>query len=220
MRLSYTMKQGLSTYQAIYSHQTQSYPIVINNDGKQLSFQLNEYYFYGTELSAMQTDDELYGQFALHHGSLCDCQFYYDITQILVAHDQTQYKLILHIEHRLGKPADHGGLDDETIFIHFDFENRSYTAQGGFYEDVFLDLIRQLGDRFYFKNCLFCQYSDYAIWGQSAFASLMCFYMQKETYFKVQEKYDYIPFYEKADYVQETALCDLFLANKKVQFKT
>lgn len=206
------MRNNIKHYPATYHHNNQSHAIIIQNDGKQLSFELNGHYFYGTELSAMETDDvDLSIDLAFHHDSLCDCQFHYQITQILVDKENIHHDIILNIEHRLGKPAHHGGLDDETIIIKFDFQNQCYIAQGGWYEDVFMDLVQQLGQGFYFKNCLFCKYSDYAIWGQSAFASLMCFYSQKEDYFKVKRKFDYIPLYEHAGNVQETGLCDLFI---------
>lgn len=209
------MRNNIKNYPATYHSQKQSYPITIQNDGKQLSFELNGHYFYGTELSVMQTDDvELSIDLAFHDDCLCDCQFHYQITQILIDKDNIHHQIILNIEHRLGKPAHHGGLDDETIIMQFDLNNQHYIAQGGWYEDIFMDLIQQLGQGFYFKNCLFCKYSDYSIFGQSAFASLMCLYAQKEDYFKVKDKSDYIPFYEYAENVQEIGLCEYFQVNQ------
>lgn len=202
-------------YTATYHHQSNHYPIMIHNNGQQLSFKLNSHYFYGKELSAMQTDDvDLSVDLAFHDDCLCDCQFTYAITQILIDKDNIHHEITLHIEHRLGKPTHHGGLDDETIIMQFYFNHQKYIAQGGWYEDVFMDLSQQLGQDFYFKNCLFCKYSDYTIWGQSAFASLMCFYSQRDDYFKVQDKSDYIPLYKNAEYIQETGLCWYFSRNR------
>lgn len=201
----------MKNYPAIYRTQGIDYPIIIHNNEKILSFWLGNHYFYGTELSAMRTDDELTIDLPRHHGDLCDCQFLYCVPQQLTDKQQQIYQIELNIEHRLGKPAKNGGLDEETIIIQCDFNHQSFMAQGGWYEDVLLDLQRQLGQDFYFYNCFGCLYSDYSIFGQSAFASLMCFYSQKDDYFKAQNKSDDITLYKNAEKVQETACCGDFL---------
>lgn len=150
-----------------------------------LSFWLESHYFYGTELSVMQTDDELTIDLSCHHGDFCDCQFLYCVPQQLIDKQQQIYDIELNIEHRLGKPTKNGNLDDETIIIKFDFNNQHDVAQDCWYEDVLLNLQQKLRQGFYLYNCFGCLYSDYSIFGQSAFVTLMCFYSQKDDYFKV-----------------------------------
>lgn len=200
------------SYSAIYRHHGVDYSITIHNDGKTLSFWLGGWHFYGESLSYMQTDRGLGDySFSHHYGDLCDCQFLYSVPQLLMGKDGKTYSIDFVIEHRLGKPCENGGLDDETIIIRFDFQGQTYQASGGFYEDVLLELQRQLGQGFYFKNCFGCLYGDYSIFGQGAFGDLKCFYTQKDAYLKAKEKHDYIPLYDNAPCVQETGCCVNFM---------
>lgn len=201
-------------YPAIYRHKNTDYPIVIMNDGQQLSFELNGCYFYGKSLANIQTDgDNLPNYFALHYDELCDCEFIYQIPQQLLDMQGNHYDIKFTVHHQLGKPLKNGALDDETVIISFDFLTHHYTAKAGFYEDVLLALREQLKGQFYFKNCFGCLYSDYSIYGQSAFGDLLCFYEQKEKYLLIKDKQDYGYLCSSSDNftcVQETFVCQNF----------
>lgn len=205
------MSDKILYYQGYYCHQDIKCAIVIANDGKALSFELFGCDFYGDELAYMKSNNPDVPDLLPknHDGCLCDCRFIYKVPQIIM-HDNQEFAIIFNIEHHLGKPAPNGGLDDETVVMGIYFKGSYHKACGGWYEDVLLDLKQQLGQDVFFKNCFGCLYSDYSIFGQSAFGSLMCFYGQKECYLLAKDKKDYMALYDNALYVQETFICDDF----------
>lgn len=102
-----------------------------------------------------------------------------------------------------------GGIEKEEIFISFELDGVSYLSKGDYFEDIFLEFEKQFKNNYYFKNCFGCLFSDYNVYGQNSFGTLMCYIDNKEAYLNASSKAEYGNLTDYK-YVQETSLCNKF----------
>lgn len=208
---------------------------VIHNDFSQLTMMIDDVKFEGysfTDLEIINTNkisQEKIKLFQLlefdKRKYLSNCAFEFKIPQILI-NLATQQKITydLQIFYELGNVQTNNGLDKEQLTITIKLPNLpKITSQDSYFEDVFNDLIKQINqlsdNNYQFQNCFGCQFSDYSIYGNDSFGTLMCFIANKDKYILVKNKTDYELFMQEidnaCDIVQEIYCCPHFQPRQK-----
>ncbi len=220
-------------YKGFYKDETGTTEIIIYNDFKCLSVEIDGVKFQGREFSDLIIIDKekyssdqrkrftfyptaVYGTEIIEE-SLCNCSFHLTIPQVLIdLKVQEEFLTELTVDYFLGKerPKPQRGIDREEMIIFTEIENKKMEGRGGYIEDAFDALREQFGDRYKFKNCYGCLYSDYSVYGNSAFGSMLCYVNQKEEYLKVKSKDDYLKLTNDFAIVQEIYCCDKFEIRK------
>lgn len=211
-------------YKGYYIYKNDKIPIEIENDGETLSFSMYGIRFEGDEFSAFKTTEKLEGEIVAHieqwnclilnldkyESFLCNCTFEIDIPQVLInKSDGQSEELLLHVQYALGEALPKGGLNKELLTLTINLKGKTYTAQAGWFEDAFDQLMKEIGNSYYFQNCYGCLYSDYSIYGQAPFGGMQCYYDNKENYLKAANKTEFTDL-NGYKFVQETYVCDKF----------
>jgi hypothetical protein len=210
--------------------------IIIYNNFKKLSLNIEEVEFEGSEFDALEiVNKQSYSvqkikRFTLSQTQIsgtdefveeiCNCTFNVTIPQLIISsRTQEAFVVSMNIEYVLGdkKPIRlGGGLKFEKIYLSFKIFDELFRSEGDFFESLFEDIQNQFDGRYILKNCFGCLYSDYSIYGQGALGSMMCFVRQKDKYIKVKNKSEYEEnLTGDYDIVQEIFLCDKFQARRK-----
>ena len=112
----------------------------------------------------------------------------------------------------LGKPDHRNAIDEERLSLLLlagPLNLHTRHPDIGTFEEGLLELQRQFPAETHFKNCFGCAFSDYSVYGNGLFGSLLCFRNHKEAYRKVSSKHEYLLIMNEAcETVQETHLCD------------
>ena len=220
-------------YKGFYKDSFGTQEIVLENDFKMLSMEIDGVQFRGSEFSDMsivnkpQYSDTQLKRFTFHsirvyqtniiEESLCNCSFEIVVPQVIIDKlNQTEFYANLTIEYSLGnvRPEQGAGIEYENVKLTLTIGEKLYTGTGDCIEVAFDQIRDQIKDKFQFKNCYGCMYGDYSVYGQSSFGSMLCFLSQKEKYSKVTTKSEYLQL-DKADrQVQEIYCCNQFEIRK------
>ncbi len=146
------------------------------------------------------------------HWELCNCEIEYQTPLTLI--EKINLKKIttaLKVHIILGKPKANCALDNFEAHFTLNLDDEELKTSAGWYEGAFLNLQKQLKEKYHFKNCFGCLFSDYHPVGNGFFGSLMCFKKQKEVYLTVTDKDSFWPVIEQG-YIQtqETYCCNEF----------
>jgi len=213
-------------YNGFYIYKGDKEPIVINNDGKMLSFEMYGVQFSGPEFSDFSVWEEVSDSIKdrceftevsilnkdITELTLCNCSFEVYIPQIVVnIATSEELCIIMNINYILGgeRPEPKGGLDKDEVTLSMQLDEAIYMGKGDFFEMAFDKLYSQLQGKYYLKNCYGCLYSDYSIYGQTSFGGMQCHVENKENYLSVVDKVDFSNL-ENFVYVQEIYLCDKY----------
>lgn len=195
----------------------------------------NNLYFeiYGVKFQALEFgdfeivskenySDEQLERFTFSSTVICNYKMTVFIPQVII--DNVENKTLttnLTLEYDLGKPKLPRGFDFK-LRLSITFDGQTFEGFSDYYIDYAFDqLIKQVGDRYKFKNCYGCLYSDYNPYGQAGFGGMYCLVKQKEKYLKVDipknsYKYNYLEECENDyDIVQETYCCDKYEIRKQ-----
>jgi hypothetical protein len=191
----------------------------IYNDGETLQVTIRGVLFSGKFFDdfapAAETSPELLSIFVLNRNSLCNCAFRVEMP-ISVIQNEKNIAANLSIKITLGVPASNSGIDAETLELKLRFLDSDFIAidKDGFFETALLNINSQLPPKTHVKCCFNCLYSDYSIYGNGLFGTMMCFRNIKSDYLKVKNKDDFIEVMYRLEpqilRVQETYLCEDF----------
>ncbi len=147
-----------------------------------------------------------------HIFELCNCELNLEIPIELIdreANTIIDAKLLVNL--KLGKPASNGGIDYENAIFEINLKGENYSSEGDLFEVALVKLQNQFDDKYHFKNCFGCLYSDYSPLGNGFFGDLICFRNHKKEYLSVNSKEKLFELIEKNSIdVQETYCCDKF----------
>ncbi len=220
-----------ATYNATYSDNFGTVGIVIKNDFKNLSTEIDGVKFSGSEFSDLTIDDKTkYSPKQLErftflpspvwksdkvNESIRNCSFRFPIPVLIIdkAND-VEIHNALSVEYQLGSVSLQGELEYEKIKLSLSIRENEFEGAGDLFEVAFDHIQREFGDRYCFKNCYGCMYGDYSVYGQSAFGTMLCFANQKEKYLESTTKSEYMELTE-SKLVQEIFCCDQFEIRKK-----
>jgi hypothetical protein len=216
-------------YYGTYKDRFGETEIIVSNDFKILSLEIDGVKFSGPEFSGLAIiDKEKYSssqsdRFSFFpanidpekedYPTLCDCTFNILVPQMIIdTKTQKLFSVNLSIHYHLGKERtkSRGGLEVEEVAISLEIFGKKYNGTGGYIEEAFDQIKDQFSDEYKFKNCYGCLYSDYSVYGQSSFGTMLCFVNQKEKYLKVKNKNDYLKLHSDFQQVQEIYCCSAY----------
>jgi hypothetical protein len=206
----------------LYSHQ-RSYEILIHNDFDRLSFEIGGFQFEGASFDDFELKDaQIYSEeelslFTLNKScnELCNCRFEIMIPMIVMRKPSEKAQEIdLEMTLDLGKPAQNGGIENEELSLSINLGNQTFVGTANFFEDAFNKILKKMDSDYGMKNCFGCQFSDYSVYGQGLFGSMLCFRNQKESYSAVQSKEEYMNLQVHQAVVQEIYCCTEFELRK------
>lgn len=217
-------KQPIHSYVAKLYLQQASYDTIIYNDSDELSFEIEDFEFSGFSFDDFELKNfERYSEedltlFTLNPSSheLCDCRFEIVIPIDLIQKntekmEQAGLKMTL----VLGKSNQRGGIDKVDLSLHLTVGNQIFRGNGGYFEDAFNQILAEINDEYRMRNCFGCQFSDYSVYGQGLFGSMLCFRNQKENYSAVKSKEEYMQLALHTEVVQEIYCCAEFESRKE-----
>ncbi|KZS39716.1 hypothetical protein AWE51_08680 [Aquimarina aggregata] len=217
--------QKIVTYKAIYKDRFGEEKIEVVNDFETLSFQLGNLKFksntFDFELENYQnySKDQLqrftFNKIPYLNGGycydLCNCEFTFFIPiSILSIKNQKIIERELVVSLELGKSLKNGSLDKIDLQMSIELDSKIYKAKGMDFEHLANNLLHQFKGFYRFKNCFGCQFSDYSVYGQDIFGTMLCFKNQKKEYNEVKSKEAYLDLEREDKVVQEIFLCEEF----------
>ncbi|MCC5945342.1 MAG: hypothetical protein JJT94_10425 [Bernardetiaceae bacterium] len=198
-------------YKAVYKDNLGEMPMIVDNDYELLTFTLAGLQFQGKEFSDMvlinrahclpeQIKRFTFIETPIYHGinptqhTLCDCVFEVFIPQTLIelpSMKSTNVKLKL--EYALGKPRPKPAIsiEYERIKLSIMLDGKEIDAVADGVDTAFELLSSKIADKYKFKNCYGCMYSDYSPYGNGSFGAMQCFVKQKKAYLNIKTKNDY-----------------------------
>lgn len=207
-------------YPAVYSDLNGSEATFLDNDGERLCLVVRGVTFYGSDFDALVPEQNsnsiVLSAFTLNNfGELCSYHLEFQVMLPLLSdtgdtHGNFTFKL------RLGDPAEHGGIQSYGLCIKLSYKENEFDAIHApefstDFETQLLALNRQLPASLLPKCCFNCQYSDYSVFGQSFFGSMMCFRNIKNDYSRIRTKDEFMRIMDKFERrVQEIYLCSDF----------
>ncbi len=106
---------------------------------------------------------------------------------------------------------DINSIDKDTkIFLKIIYNGKEYSGTSSLFEGAADQINRQIQGEFTIKNCFWCLYSDYSVYGQGLVGSMLCFLKYKDQYLLVQNKDEYMELPNDVPLVQEIYRCDSF----------
>jgi len=100
--------------------------------------------------------------------------------------------------------------NDTKIFLKLAYNGKEFSATSGLFEGAADQINKQIDSEFVIKNCFWCLYSDYSVFGQGLAGSMLCFLKYKDEYLKVKGKDEYMELPNDIPLVQEIYYCDSF----------
>lgn len=216
-------------YHGIFKDAFETTEIRILNDFDNLYFEIDGVKFEALEfgdfaiINKENYSDKQLERFTFSSKVICDYKMTIFIPQVII--DKVENKKIttnLVLEYDLGKPKLPRGFDIK-LKLNITIDGEKFEAVGSDYyiDDAFDQIVKQFGERYKFKNCYGCLYSDYSPYGQQGFGGMYCFVRRKEKYLNVnipKDSYKYNYFEEcdnDYDIVQETYCCDKYEIRKQ-----
>lgn len=212
-------------YQAIFKDQFDTNLIVIHNDFRKLSFELRGAKFEGTSLDDFELlNPKQYAQkklkqfcfnkFSRKEGDLyelCGYELQFSIPIVIFDIQKNTYlQSEIKVGIKTGNPSKNGGIDFVGINLKLQIKGKMFIANADLFELAANQIQKQFEGEYGFKNCFGCNYSDYSVYGQGLFASMLCFANQKTAYLKVKNKAEYMKLAPEKRIVQETFVCEDF----------
>ena len=222
-----------ATYKGFYKDSSGTCAIEVENDYHTLTTEIDGVVFTGSEFDDLIVDDRskyTAGQLARFTflrtpiyqtdrfiETLCNCTIEVVMPQVVIDKlNNREFPSDLTVTTLLGSPRSESGrgIDHESVTLLLTIAGTTYSGTSSDFEGAFDGIYKQIKDNYHFKNCYGCLYSDYSVYGQSTFGSMLCFRNQKEAYSKVTTKDEYLKLDRPSGYVQETYCCDEFEIRK------
>lgn len=218
-------------YPGSYSDSMGTVIIIVENDFKILSCEIDGVRFYGRELSDLSVDNrskytnQQLERFKFYPVSiygtneveliLCNCSFSLIVPQIVVdTNDNVELDVDIKIDCFLTK-KEVNDRESESYKLSMTLNEQKYFGASEHIEDVLLQIQNQLGHKYFLKNCFGCMYGDYSVYGSCAFGSMICYSNQKEKYKQVTNKDEYMDLdTNNCQRVQEIYCCEDFELRK------
>lgn len=195
-----------------YVDKTGTVETYITNDGDRLVLDIDGTRFTGSAFDDFEIEDRttVPSRFSLNSfHSLVDCQLITKIPIILLFNGK-DFPATLHVSLEFYRSAPTAYGVNSTFSISVDGNTYTSTKIQDF-ESGLLAMQRQFPAAYTFKNCFGCAFSDYSVYGQGYFGSMLCFRNIKKEYLAVSSKDTYMDVMDNCDQiVQETYWCDQF----------
>jgi hypothetical protein len=215
-------------YHGTYQDKFGTEEIILDNDYKNFSFKLGDFNFIGRHLDDFELEAyDSYKQEQLKRFTFKPINIYqsdkkvYELKDFVISF--VVPVTILNLTSKKVDPADlfvkikvdADSVDNGTrIFLKIAHERKDFSGTGSFFEIAADQINKQIDGAFVIKNCFWCLYSDYSVYGQGLAGSMLCFLKYKDKYLKVKSKDEYIELPNDIPLVQEIYHCDSFEPRK------
>ena len=209
-------------YEAIFKDKFGTNQLIIYNNFKEFNFKLRGAKFKGTSLDDFEllnsdrySEEELkqfsFNKFTRKEGDLYElCEYelqFYIPTLIFDVQESSYLQNEIQFTVKTGKPSKNEGIDFVEVRLNLKIKEEVFEGKADFFELAANQIQKQFKQKYRFKNCFGCNYSDYSVYGQGLFASMLCFANQKSDYLKVQNKAEYMNLNAEKRIIQETFVC-------------
>ncbi len=122
-------------------------------------------------------------------------------------HDPNEIQVRFHLDGERVYPDDVWVNEFSLMVDGRIYQSREKTT---YFDLALSDISEKMSDKYFFKSCYTCQYSDYSPFGHDNFGNMLCYRKHKEDCLKVDSKADFFEFLEVKENTarQETYLCD------------
>lgn len=199
------------TIQTKYSDQSGEINSEMTNDGKELKINLDGVEFVSNFLDNFETKDDLNNN-----------RFQFDTKGIL-----TNYTLLIKlpikyqtddiekettIDCNLKSTLSKSGHSETTATCDIKLNGETINIPNvDLFESLFVRLNKELNQNLTVKCCFNCLYSDYSVYGQGFWGTMLCFKNIKAEYIKIKNKDEYMEIMDDhSQMVQETFYCTEF----------
>lgn len=196
--------------------------VTIANDFTDISFKLGDFNFVGRHFDDFELNDyENFSAEQLKRFTFKSINIYqsdkksYELKDFILSF--TIPVTILNLETKqttssnLFIKLDINSIDNDTkIFLKIVYNDQEYSGTSSVFEGAADQINKQINGEFTIKNCFWCLYSDYSVYGQGLAGSMLCFLKYKDQYLKVQSKDDYMELPNDVPLIQEIYTCDSF----------
>lgn len=200
-----------------YIDKTGSVETTITNDGEVLTLVVDNIEFKSKFYDdfAFATTGNKPERFSLNiYNELTDCRLLCQVPLTLLRNGE-DFKTILTVDLELNAPA----ADDykTNAIFSLTIENKQITTNKvQLFEGGLAALQELLPKNCKLKCCYGCSFSDYGVYGQGFFGTMLCFRNIKDKYLSVCDKDSYMDIMNDNDrFVQETYLCGDFQVRTK-----
>lgn len=220
------------TYSAVYRDASGEEATIIHNDGTDLTMTIRgirftSQFFEDWEVQERAENDLSLVSFTLlgtrllvQQGeawllTLCDCVLEWQMP-VPVWDNGNVTTALLYGKLELGPPRlpERGGLEFIFLMLTLGYNDRQYGGEktSGYFETALNQIGASLPPSVYLKTCFTCGLSDYSVFGNSTFGTLLCFRGCKNEYRAVRHarfrKDEYMTVMDMyTEMVQETYLC-------------
>jgi hypothetical protein len=213
-------------YKGTYQDKFGTEEISIINDFKDISFKLGEFNFVSRNFDDFELDG--YDNFTpeqLKRFTFKPIDIYQSYKKVNELKDFTlafaipvsvlNLKTKRTIKSDLFIKLDINTVDNDTkIFLKIIYNGKEFSATSSLFEGAADQINKQIEGEFVIKNCFWCLYSDYSVYGQGLAGSMLCFLKYKDKYLKVKDKDEYMELPNDIPSIQEIYYCDSFEPRK------
>jgi hypothetical protein len=221
-----SLKHGILEYRGTYQDHIGIEEVIIKNDFNDISFKLGNFNFVGNYFDDFELEGyENFTPEQLNRFTLKPIDIYES--------DKKRYELknyilsfsfpvdILNLETKQTSSSnlfiklDINSVDNDTrIFLKIVYNDQEYSGISVVFEGAADQTNKQINGKFIIKNCYWCLYSDYSVYGQGLVGPMFCFLKYKDQYLKVRNKGEYMELPDDIPLVQEIYSCDSFAPRK------
>jgi hypothetical protein len=213
-------------YKGTYQDQFGTEEVTIINDFEEISFKLGDFNFVGRHFDDFELDGyENFTPKQLERFTFTPIDIYqtdkkaYLLKNFVLAF--TIPTTILNLKNKVTinsalfiKLDIHTVDNDSRIFLKIVYNGVDFSATSSLFEGAADQINKQISGEFVVKNCFWCLYSDYSVYGQGLAGSMFCFLKYKDEYLKVKDKDEYMKLPNDIPSVQEIYYCDSFEPRK------
>lgn len=206
----------LAKYPATYTDANGTVETSIMDDGEKLSMPVRGVTFEGCSPEVLEpianADAGQLRMFRLARKHLTQFQLSW-VMEVVVWDGENDLTASLSCEADISESTTNQGFNDSRLKLMLKVAGEEFESSGnsGLFDNELLEIQAFLPPPKLMKSCINCQFSDYSVYAQFSFGSMMCFRNVKEDYVKVRGKHEYLGVQDRYErFVQETFLCDQF----------
>ncbi|MEO8148207.1 MAG: DUF6304 family protein [Bacteroidia bacterium] len=190
----------------------------ILNDGVLLQTEINGTRFTGYNFNDFKIENanQKPSRFSLNdRNELTACELIYNLPLVLKYMDE-DFQTVLNIS-LIFDSSETKSYNDTNAVFRVKVHDREIVANNvDLFEPGLESIKNNLPKEYKLKCCYGCAFSDYSVYGQAFFGTMLCFKNIKMEYLKVNNKGEFMDIMDKRDaIVQETYLCNEFQEREK-----
>ena len=210
-------------YSGTYTDKFGTERIVVKNDFKNISFKIGDYKFVSHGFDDFELENyKNYTSEELERFTFRPLDIYNSTNKFYELRD---FDICFVVPVVAFRPKNNNSFDatleikmivrsttsgDSRINLKLNTGQKEYSAESGVFEIAANQINKEINGDFILKNCFWCLYSDYSVYGQGSVGSMICYVKHKDQYLKVKTKDEYMDLPTDNPFVQEIYYYDSF----------